>query len=59
MIWLIIYETFLGLFRLDDGAPDIMKVSRAKIYSQLDDIENEISECFISNIDKFIEQRSG
>ena len=59
IIWLIIYELFLGLFRLDDDAPDIMKVSRAKIYNQLDDIETEISECFMNNIEKFIEQRSG
>ena len=36
-----------------------MKISRAKIYNELDAIETEILEFIQENIHKFIEDRSG
>lgn len=50
---------FLDLFRLDNNATDLMKVSRAKVYNELDSIETEILESIHQNIHKFIEDRSG
>ena len=50
---------FLDLFRLDDQAVNLMKISRPKIYTQLDLIENEISLALTENIVKFIEKRQG
>ena len=49
----------LDLFRLDDQAVNLMKISRPKIYTQLDLIENEISLALTENIAKFVEKRQG